>query len=220
VPLLFLYRGEVVPSFTLQAILLWLRVTPAEVKVDLGSHILLPQNRRIPIADDGTLLVHPTALSRARRLTLNELLLAAQQREAEAAGGQPSLDLRNQIVLARTPANPLSPPDLFAAAIATIQGNQYLRRISPIFDCIILVLVAALAGALRKIGRFDLILLGIAFTAAYCLIALAAITRWNVWMPGILPLGAVWLAILLTLIFRRREDEVREPAMAIPPPIA
>ena len=27
VPLLFLYRGEVVPSFTLQAILLWLRVT-------------------------------------------------------------------------------------------------------------------------------------------------------------------------------------------------
>jgi hypothetical protein len=63
-------------------------------------------------------------------------------------------------------------------------------------------------------------LLGIAFTAAYCLIALAAITRWNVWMPGILPLGAVWLAILLTLIFRRREDEVREPAMAIPPPIA
>lgn len=220
VPLLFLYRGEVVPSFTLQAIMLWLRVTPAEVKIELGSHILLPQNRRIPIAEDGTLLVHPTALTRARRLTLNELLLAAQQRETEAASGKPSMDLRDQIMLARTPANPLSPPDLFAAAIATIQGNQYLRRISPIFDCVILLLVAAVAGALRKVGRLDLILLGIAFTAAYCLIALAAITRWNVWMPGILPLGAVWVAVVAALILRRRQDEVRETAMAIPPPVA
>ncbi|MEP6956831.1 MAG: hypothetical protein ABI883_08390, partial [Chthoniobacterales bacterium] len=49
VPLLFLYRGEVIPSFPLQAILLWLRITPAEVKVVLGSHIGLPQDRRIPI---------------------------------------------------------------------------------------------------------------------------------------------------------------------------
>jgi hypothetical protein len=36
VPLLFLYRGEVIPSFTLQAILLWLRATPADVKIVLG----------------------------------------------------------------------------------------------------------------------------------------------------------------------------------------
>ena len=87
VPLLFLYRGEVVPSFTLQAILLWLRVPLTEVKIQLGSEILLPQNRRIPVAADGTLLVNPTALKRARRLSLNELLLAAQQRDTANTDG-------------------------------------------------------------------------------------------------------------------------------------
>ena len=56
VPLLFQYRGEVIPSFTLQALMLWLRVTPAEVKIELGSQILLPQGRKIPIRADGTVL--------------------------------------------------------------------------------------------------------------------------------------------------------------------
>jgi len=216
VPLLFLFRGEVVPSFTLQAILLWLRVTPAEVKIELGSHLLLPQNRRIPVAADGTLLVDPTALNRAGRLSLNELLLAAQQLDTAKPADQPALDLRDHIVLARTPANPLSPPDLFAAALATIQGNQYLRRVSPVFDCVILLLVAATAGTVRKIERLDLVLWGIAFTAAYCLVALATLSRWNIWLPGLLPLGAVWVSIVATFCFRQRENAAND----IPPPIA
>jgi hypothetical protein len=124
VPLLFQYRGEVIPSFTLQAILLWLRVTPADVKIVLGSHIALPQDRKVPISADGSLLVDPTASRRARRLSLNELLLAAQQRDSAGTGDERKLDLQDQIVLARTPANPLSPPDLFAAAIATIQSTN------------------------------------------------------------------------------------------------
>src|SRR5437764_7915772 len=127
VPLLFMYRGEVIPSFTLQAILLWLRVTPAEVKIDLGSQILLPQNRRIPIATDGTLLVNPNAGKSARRIGLNDMLLAAQQRDTGNAAAQQFADLRDQIILARTPQNPLSPPDIFASTIATIQSNEYLH---------------------------------------------------------------------------------------------
>lgn len=217
VPLLFMYRGEVVPSFTLQAIMLWLRVTPAEVKVKIGSHILLPHDRKIPVAADGTLLVDPTALSRARRLSLNELLLAAQQRENVGGAASPqTLDLQNNIVLARTPANPLSPPDLFAAAIATIQGNQYLRRMSPIFDCVILLVLTAVAPTVRRFQRVDLLLGGIAFTAAYCLAALAALSRWNVWLPGLLPLGSVWILIIASLCFRPRNTVVPD----IPPPIA
>ncbi len=220
VPLLFLYRGEVVPSFTLQAILLWLRVPLTEVKIRLGSEILLPHDRRIPVAADGTLLVNPTALRRAGRLSLNELLLAAQQRDtANAGGAQATLDLRGHIVLARTPANPLSPPDLFAAALATIQGNRYLRRISPVFDCVMLLLVTATAGMMRKVPRLDLVLCGIAFTAAYCLVALAAVSRWSIWLPGLLPLGAIWFAICVALCFRKRADAPRDPTLAIPPPI-
>lgn len=217
VPLLFLYRGEVVPSFALQAVLLWLRVTPAEVKIELGSQILLPQNRRIPVSADGTLLVDPTSLGRARRLSLNELLLAAQQRET---AGQHSVDLRDHIVLARIPANPLSPPDLFAAALATIQSNLYLRRVGHIFDCVVLLLVAAAAGTLRRFQRIDLILGGVALTTAYCLLALAVLSRWQIWLPGLLPLSSLWLVILGALFFRKRATREREGAIALPRSLA
>ena len=219
VPLLFLYRGEVVPSFPLQAILLWLRATPAETKTVLGSHILLPQNRRIPIQSDGTLLIDPNAAKRARRLSLNELILAAQQRDSAQPSGELS-DLHDQIVLARTPNNPLSPPDLFAATIASIQSENYLRRISPVFDCVVLLGLAAVAGAMRRFERFDLVLCGIAFTAAYCLIALGAVSRWNIWIPGVLPLGAIWIAIFAAFFFPVRRAAGREATVTIPPPIA
>ncbi len=189
-------------------------MTPSDVKIVLGSHIALPSDRRIPIRADGTLLVHPNAAQRARRLSLNELLLAAQQRES---GQQTELgDLKDQIVLARTPANPLSPPDLFAATIATMQSNKYLRRVTPFFDYAILLFLATVAGWLHRIERFDLVLYGIAATAAYCLIALGTISRWYIWLPGILPLSAIWLAIVFAPFFRAKTDTT----VTIPPPIA
>ena len=213
VPLLFLLRGEVVPSFALQAVMLWQRVTPAEVKIVLGSHIELPQGRRIPISADGTVLIHPNAAQRARRLSLNELLLAAQQREA---GNTELADLKDQVVLARIPANPLSPPDLFAATIATIQGGKFLRRVSPFFDYALLFLLAVGAGFLHRIERIDLVLCGIAASAAYGLIALGTLSRWGLWLPGILPLGAIWAAIFFALFFPRKD----EAGSDLPPPLA
>ncbi|MGI8820295.1 MAG: hypothetical protein ACR2ID_05435 [Chthoniobacterales bacterium] len=219
VPLLFLYRGEVIPSFPLQAILLWLRITPAEVKVVLGSHLELPEGRRIPLATDGTLLIDPSAEKRARRVTLNELLLAAQQRETAPGEGHVALDLSDQIVLARTPANPLSPSDVFAATIATIEGNKYLHRISRLFDCAVLLVIAAALPWLRRMARLDLVLCGIGVTAAYCLVALGTLSRWSLWLPGVLPLGALWIAIVAACFFRAQTPAVAEAAVAPPPPI-
>src|ERR1043166_8457593 len=59
VPLLFQYRGEVIPAFALQAIMLWLRVTPDEVKINIGSNIELPNGLTVPVRPDGTLQVSP-----------------------------------------------------------------------------------------------------------------------------------------------------------------
>jgi hypothetical protein len=216
VPLLFRYRGEVIPSFALEAILLWLRVTPGEVSIDLDSHISLPHGRKIPIRSDGTLLISPNASRKARHLGLGDLLVAAQQRDT---GKNPEIDsLRDQIVLARTPANPLSPPDVFAATIATIQSSSYVHRVSWIFDCVILLLAAAVVGKLRDIPRVDLVLGAIAFTAAYCLAALAIVSRWSIWLPGCLPLGAVWLLVIVSIVIRHRY-RVRRDVIAMPPPI-
>src|SRR3954466_14929722 len=108
VPLLFRYRGEVIPSFAFEAILLWLRVTPSEISIDLDSHISLPQGRTIPIRSDGTMLISPNASRKARHLALSDVLVAAQQHDT---GKEPELgSLRDQIALARTPDNPLAPP--------------------------------------------------------------------------------------------------------------
>lgn len=216
VPLLFLYRGEVIPSFALQAVLLWMRLTPSEVKVRLGSSIELGENRRIPIQADGTMYVHPEAAARARRLGLNDLLLETQEKGKQ--GAEP-LDLSGQVVLARTPANPLAPPDVFAATIATIQGNMYLRRVAPLFDYVFVVIVALLAGIAGRMDKTDLILCGIALSAGYCLIALAAVSRMNLWMPGILPLGLMWLVIAGVVLFRRGAGGGRSVTITIPPPV-
>src|SRR5260370_13114104 len=89
VPLLFQYRGEVIPAFALQAALLWMRLTPGEVKIEIGSALTLPNGTKIPIRSDGTLLINPRIVNRARRITLNELLLAAQQHESSAATAVP-----------------------------------------------------------------------------------------------------------------------------------
>jgi hypothetical protein len=216
VPLLFRYRGEVIPSFALEAILLWLRVPPAEVSIDLDSHISLPHGRTIPIRSDGTILISPNASRKARHLALSDLLVAAQQRDT---GKQAEIgSLGEQIVLARTPANPLSPPDVFAATIATIQSSAYVRRVSPIFDCIILLLAAAVVAKLRDISRVDLVLGAIAFTAAYCLAALTIVSRWLIWLPGCLPLGAVWLLVVASIVIPHR-FQLRREVIAMSPPI-
>jgi len=216
VPLLFRYRGEVIPSFALEAILLWLRVTPGEVTIDLGSSISLPEGRKIPIRADGTVLISPNAGKKAQRLTMNELLLAAQQQDA----GKNSFDsMRDRIVLARTPANPLSPPDVFAATLATIQTNAYVHRVSWVFDCVLLAIATAVIGLLRNISRVDLVLGAIAFTAAYCLIALAIVSRWLLWLPGVLPLGALWLLVLIAVATHRPHANPPKTT-TIPPPVA
>jgi hypothetical protein len=216
VPLLFRYRGEVIPSFALQAILLWLRVTPAEVTINLGSHISLPEGRKIPIRADGTVLISPNAGKKARHLTLPELLLAAQQHDT----GKKTFDtMKDQIVLARTPANPLSPPDVFAATLATIQTGAYTHRINWVFDCVVLLVATAVVGILRNISRVDLVLGAIAFTAAYCLVALAVVSWWLIWLPGILPIGSLWLLVLIAVATHRYRAK-RPKATTIPPPVA
>jgi hypothetical protein len=215
VPLLFQYRGEVIPSFALQAALLWMRLTPGEVKIDIGTAITLPNGTKIPIRSDGTLFVNPRIVQHARHLTMNELLLAAQQHESGVATSIRLEDIRTQLVLARVETNA---PDLFAAAIGAIQTNSFVHRVSWIFDCIMVVTAAAVSGALRRFSRIDLIIGAIAFSAAYCLVALGIISRFSIWIPAWLPLGATWISILFAIMLPKPKGSSRTVAIAAPPP--
>lgn len=218
VPLLFQYRGEVIPSFALQTALFWMRIAPSEVKVDLGSYIYLPNGKKIPLLADGSTLINPNAAKRARRLQVNELLLAAQQHENKTKMTAHVEDLGDDIILARTPGDQGTSVGVFAATIATIQSNAFVRRVSWVFDCVFIVFLVISSGFVRKFSRVDIVLIAIAITAAYCLAGLALVSRWSIWLPGVLPLSATWLVAVFCLFAPRSKDDPDLPAIAPSPP--
>lgn len=214
-PLLFQYHGDVIPGFALQAFLAWARVPLSAVTIKLGSYIELPRGRRIPIRSDGSLLVNPNVLVHARRMRLNELLLLAQQRSA--GNHSPLESLHDDLVLARTPLNPLAPPDVFAATIATLQSNRFIRRISIIFDCVVLLLVVSLSWPATRMSRVDLILGTMVLGAGYCLVAFALLSRFGLWVPGVTPLGALVLLLVVALTWPRPERRAEVSGVSSPP---
>jgi hypothetical protein len=214
VPLLFNYRGEVIPAFALQAFLTWARIPMSEVQIEIGSHIALPGGRKIPVNWDGTLIVNPNSSKLGRRFALNELLLLAQQRQKNSA----LESLHEDLILARTPSNVLGPADVFAATIATLQSNHFLRRVSVLFDGAVVLFIALLASRAVRASRIDLVLGLIAFTAAYCLIAFTLITRYTIWVPGLVPLGTAWLLGLLAFVWPRPKHRAEATEIAVPPP--
>jgi hypothetical protein len=218
VPLLFQYRGEVIPSFALQAALFWMRIAPSEVKIDLGSAITLPNGKKIPLLADGSTLVNPNAAKRARHMRIDELLLAAQQHENKTAGSAQLPNIGDDIVLARAPAIPAPTLGVFAATIATIQSNAFVHRVSWIFDCAFIIFLVIVSPFVRKFSRIDIILVAIAITAAYCMSGLALVARWSIWLPGVLPLSATWLVAIFCIFAPRSKNDPDLPPIAPSPP--
>jgi hypothetical protein len=224
VPLLFQYRGEVIAAFALQAYLTWARIPLNEVNVVIGSHIELPGGRTIPIEADGTLVVNPNAAKLGNHLTLNEVLLLAQDRPKDS----PLTTLHDDLVLVRTPAviKPDDPSEIrevralgvLAAAIATLQSHRFVSRVNVVFDCAVMFLIALLAWPALRARRVDVILGAIAFTAAYCLVAFGLMARSGIFIPGLVPLSAIWLLAFIALLSRRKKHVAGPVEIAASPP--
>jgi len=43
-------------------------------------------------------------------------------------------------------------------------------------------------------------------TTAYCLVALILISVWGIWLPGVLPLSAIWVVALFSLFAPCHKD--------------
>jgi hypothetical protein len=224
VPLLFQYRGEVIPAFALHAFLTWARIPMSDVNVIIGSRIELPGGRIIPIEPDGTLIINPNAAKLGSHFTLNEVLLLAQERPKNS----PLDTLHDDLVLVRTPTvvKPDDPTEIrearaagvLAAAIATLQSHRFVTRVSVVFDCMVLALIALLAWPALHARRADVILGAIAFTAAYCLLAFGLMSRSGIFIPGLVPLTAVWLLALIALITPRKKHPAEAIEIAASPP--
>jgi hypothetical protein len=209
VPLVLRYRGQVTPSFTLQAVMLWRKLTPDEVSVELGSHVALGKNLRIPIDASGRMRVDFG--SPRVDIEFGELMLASEQKEAGRPPIVPIDQMKGGIVLlSRTDKSartiPLaarrngSPGELFAAAIATIQNQSFIQPAPPWAQYTVIGVFMLLGYRVPRWKKFKTVVLGIVALAAYVLVALAVFNRWLVWLPGVVPLGIVAVGILFRLV--------------------
>ncbi len=209
VPLVLRYRGQVVPAFALQAVMLWMQLTPDDVAVELGSHIQLGKSLRIPINATGRMRVDFG--SPRGEFSFDDLILASEQ---TAAGARPQVPLDRLkggiVLLARTDTAartvPLgarrkgSPGELFAAAIATIQNQSFIRRAPLWAEGVIIAIFMLVSYRIPRLKKWLTVVIGVLALVIYVMLAMAVFSRWLVWLPATIPLGAVLVFVLLRVV--------------------
>ena len=199
-PLLFRYRGQIVPSFVLQAVILSEQLTADDVEVEAGSFIKLADRVKIPINERGEMRVD---FGSPRSICgLDELVLASAQLDAHTPLNVPLEKLRGKLLLlARTDeaAQTLqfsigskgSPGELFAAAIATIQNRSFLRE-SPRWVNWVIIAAAALGGLWAPQGsRWTVLAFSFLALALYGILAISVFTDQLISLPIVLPAGLI-----------------------------
>lgn len=208
VPLVFRYRGQLTPSFTLQAVLLWSKLTPDEVTGEIGSHIDLGGKLRIPIDSAGRMRVDFG--SPRGGIGFAELMLASEQKDAGREPIAPIEQMKGSIViLSRTDVVsrtiPLaarrngSPGELFAAGIATIQNRSFIQSAPQWAQYAVIGVFMLLSFPVPRLKKMKTVLFGVLVLAIYMLVAMAVFSKWLVWLPGVMPVGIVAVCILFRI---------------------
>lgn len=222
VPLVLRHHGQVVPSFPLQAVMMWARLTPDEVSVELGSHIDLGRKRRIPIDARGRMRVDFATPRGA--MSFDDLIFATEQ---AAAGTRPVVDLSKLkgrvVLLSRTDKEARKIPlaasrvgsqgELFAAAIATMQNRSFIRRAPVWAEGLLLAVIAVVGFFIPSRSRFGALALGFVMLAAYAMISMAVFNRWLLWLPGVMPAGAVLCFILFRFVSSDTAPKPKKPVI-------
>lgn len=222
VPLLLRHHGQVVPSFPLQAVMLWSRLTPDEVSVELGSHIDLGRKRRIPIDARGRMRVDFATPRGA--VGFDDLIFATEQ---IAAGTPPTVDLSKLkgrvVMLSRTDKESRKIPlaagrvgsqgELFAAAIATMQNRSFIRPAPQWLEFGLLAIVALVGFFIPSRTRFGAFVIGFVMLTAYVMIAMAVFNRWLIWLPGIMVAGAIACFVIFRFVTTESRPKPKKPVI-------
>jgi hypothetical protein len=204
IPLLLRYRGQVVPSFALQAILLSEKLTPDDVSVEMGTKIRLGGLLEIPIDARGEMRVHFGAPK--DRCGFEDLLLSSAQRDARSQTTVAAEKLIGKVLLlARTDtaARTLkmgagqtgAPGELLAAGIATIQSRLFLKTPPPALDFLLIGLAMLGAWVSPRCEPIRVTLAALLALGLYVGLAAAAFSAQQWALPVSLPTGlAVFVA--------------------------
>lgn len=220
VPLVLRYRGQLVPAYVLQATLLWEKAALDEVEVVLGSHVRIGSQLTIPINAAGEMRVDFGA--ERDECGLDDLVLAAEQRDAASDPRLPVQMFAGRfLLLARTDpevstlrlarGRPGSRGELFAAAIATIQGRSFIQR-APIWTDLVIIGFFSFVGYwVPRWSKGLTVFLGLVSLPAYTLLALGIFGAHLTWISAVIPAGQ----ILFLLLYRVASPNI-DP-WAVPP---
>ena len=209
VPLVFRYRGHVVPSFVLQAAMLWFGVTPEEVSVNPGKAIVLGKIARIPVDAYGAMAVDFSI--QTTHFPMSDLLVSAEQAQARQKTTAPVGEIKRSLVLlARTDnaARTLrfadgrsgSLGELFATAIATIQNRTFSRRVPISAELFIIADAMVFAWFCSRLRKFKAGIAGLIVVCAYLLLTLGLFAGTLLALPLVLPIGLVAFIVLFRLL--------------------
>ncbi len=210
VSLVFLYRGQAVPSFALQAMMQWLKLTPDDVVVEVGKTIELGTKMKVPINESGMLLIDysiPIA-----RFGMDYLLLAAEQTEKKLPVAVPVEQIRgNVVLLARTDEAAASvqipdgsnaaPGAVIAATIATMQMQAFIQRVSSWFDFALIGIVMLCGPLWIRLRPTAVIASSIALLVIYLFVSFSVFDLYLIWLPLVLPTGLILFLTVYALIF-------------------
>lgn len=222
VPLVFNYRGEIVPSMVLQTLIQWFKLTADDVTVEPGASVRIGEKVTIPIDDSGKMLVDFN--SRFTRFGYDDLLLAVAQQQRDNKAEIPVESIAGSIVLlARTDTQTstltdprhlkTSPGELFTRAIATVQNQSFAHRVTYIFDFAVIISVMVLSCFYHKLSKKAVFMVSLMALLFYLFTSMTVYSQWMIWLPLILPTGLMVLVNFFS-IFSHREPLA--PAKPLP----
>lgn len=225
VPLIYRYRGQVVPSLVLQAALMWEKLSLDDAQVELGVRIALGDRVEIPVDAAGRMRVD-FGVPRGR-CGFDDLVLAAAQAEAKSDTRNlaPETFSGKLLVLSRVDEESRtlrlaagrsgSAGELFTAAIATIQSRTFIRRAPQWADAVVIgvAMLASLWLPCWRRGR-------VVFFAAVAVIGYVLAALWVfgselMWLPITLPVGLAAFLALYRLATPGTEGELQKPVKIV-----
>jgi hypothetical protein len=191
-PLVFRYRGNMVASFVLEAMMLWYGVTPEEVQVRLGSEVRLGNKLSIPVNLSGAMLVDWK--QPYDRVGFDDLVLAEDQLEGKHATViDPAILKDRLLVLSRTDSQSQtlllgtgrmgSSGEFFAEALATAETGAFARQAGRGGSLLVLLLGIALAWWIELRGKLFALVGVLAFGAGYLMLCLVVFESTRVALP-------------------------------------
>jgi hypothetical protein len=182
VPLVYRYHGEIVPSFALQAVVLWAAATLDEVQVAPGQFIAIGSKLRLPIDDAGRLEINPD-VPYARVGNDDLLLRVTQMQNQQPSPYQPGAFAKQIALLSRTDKaartitastdQKISPGELTAAAIATMTTQAFSREVTWPWEIGICAALAWFAACVIRWPRERAVLTVFGVLLGYLVIALS-----------------------------------------------